>query len=153
MYQKTGTSLTRFNRAPKISTDAARENKGQLFFRSSVTHFPSVGSHCRSLLSHFCLLSKTVGSFHLSKGHAPNNPISEHQIPSLLNCLPISCYHIPSFNPHDKPFLLMGSLFPLLSLPCHPPPTSSVTYLFCDRVLLLPLVVSSFLQSHHRIYN
>lgn len=123
-----------------------RENKGQLFFHSSlkVTHFPNVGFHCRSLLCHICLLSKTVGSFHLSKGHAPNSLISKHQIPSLLKFLPISCYHMPSFNPHDKPFLLTGSLFPFLSLPCHPPPTSLVTYLFCDRVLLLPLVVSSF---------
>lgn len=88
-----------FNRGPKIFTDAARENKGQFFFHSSVTCFPSASSYCQTFLCHFCLHRKTVGCFHLPKSQTPNSQISKCQIPPLLNFLPVSCYHIPSFNP------------------------------------------------------
>lgn len=96
------------------------ENKGQFFFHSSVTCFSSASSHCQSFLCHFCLLRKRVGSFHLSKSVAPNKQVSKCQIPPLLNFLPVSCYHIPSFNPHDKPSLLTGSLLPI-SVPSQAP--------------------------------
>lgn len=108
------------------------------------THFVNAGSSCQYLLCCFCLLSRTVGffSFYLSNSCTPNSQIIYAFISTFAE-LPISCYYTPSLNP----FLLSGSLFHHLSLPCHLSPTSSTKDLHCDRHLFLP-----FFQSHQSIY-